>query len=70
MGGKDSLNIVGLWTTVTTAAGWMLAVVSARKVLALPEGLIVAGSRYHRCSSHMVYHLQCLLSSTSQLPGT
>lgn len=37
MGGGDSLNPVGILKTLTTAAGWILTVVSATKLLALPK---------------------------------
>ena len=36
MGGDD---IFGLWKTLTTAAGWILAVVSATEALEVPKCL-------------------------------
>lgn len=37
MSGENSVNIVGRLKTLTTAAGWILAVVSAMEALALPR---------------------------------
>lgn len=37
MVGGDRLNPLGLLKTLTTAAGWILAVVSATKSLAMPR---------------------------------
>lgn len=36
MGGEDSLSPVGILKTLTTAAAWILTVVSANEFLALP----------------------------------